>query len=82
MVSCFSVQRPQTTGIIQQEVTVYFDQAHGMVLLSLVAAMHSQLLILFPVCSHMFTLLYEERYGCQSSKGYQRTSISFEPLEY
>ena len=32
-----------------------------MVLVSFVAAMHSQLIIIFPVCSHMFTLLQEER---------------------
>ena len=53
MVSCFSVQRPQTTGIIQQEVTVYFDCAHGMAIQIFVAAMHTLLRILFPVYSHM-----------------------------
>jgi hypothetical protein len=38
MVSCFSVQRPHTTGIIQQEITVYFDCAHGMAIQIFLAA--------------------------------------------
>ena len=78
MVSCFSVQRPHTTGIIQQEVTVYFDCAHGMAIQIFVAAMHTLLRILFPVYSHMFTLLQAETSLSQSSKEYQRTSIFFE----
>jgi hypothetical protein len=37
-------------------------------ILSCIAAMHSQLLFLFPLCNHMFTLMHVERYDCQSSK--------------
>ena len=82
MVSCFSVQGLHTTGIIQQEVTVYFDCVHGMAIQTFVAARCTKLRILFPVYSHMFTSLQAEKNGCQSSKEYQRTTSPLSSLEY
>ena len=68
IVTCFLGQGPHTTSIIKQEVTVYFDFAHGMGIEIFIVVRHTWLTILFPVYSHIFTSLQAEKNHCQSSK--------------